>query len=229
MRLPLALNDLIQVAVDAFGARTFCDSNVREISAGTLLISWPEVSGERLPIRENQVLTISFSHNRRAYEFDAEVVGLIDDPVALLNLRTTSSLRSTQRRDDVRIHALAPVELTAKVVGLARYKDARTRPHRIKGETADISAGGFSLLSSTPFAVGTAFEVRLTLPGESRTPLEMSARIVRCRLVDDSGDHPGEPAARFDLALSFTRISEGARASIVRFVFGAQRETRTDE
>lgn len=225
MILPLGANDPIQVRVGSSGSYSYCESHVEEVTAEELLISWPTEDGERVPVHEHQILTISFSHYQRVYEFEAKVLDVIDDPVALLAVRPASSLRSIQRRNDVRIRALAPVELTARVVGLERDKDARTRSHRILSETVNISAGGFTIHHHSPIAVGTLFEVRLTLPGESRKPLEMSAQVVRSAAV---GDPDAQPPV-WDLGFTFARIPESARARIVRFIFGAQRDERLDE
>ena len=225
MILPLEVNDPIQVKTAASGSYSNCESRVEEITADELLISWPTEAGERIPVLDHQVLTISFSRYMRVYEFDATVLDVIDDPIALLAVRPSSSLRVIQRRDDVRIRALAPVELTARVVGLARYKDAHTRSHRIRSETTNISAGGFTIRHPGPIAVGAVFEVKLTMPGEDRQPLEMSARVVRCRPVTESDAQP----SAYDVGLAFTRIPEAVRARVVRFVFGAQREERLEE
>lgn len=224
MRLPLEVHDLIQVKTSASSSSFYAESRVEEVAADELLISWPTYADERIPIREHQLLTVSFSHYQRVFEFDATVLNAIDDPVALLAVRPSGSLRTVQRRDDVRIRARAPVELAARVVGLARFKDARTRFHHIKSETVTISAGGFAIQSGSRIEVGTLFEVNLTLPGEKGS-LGMSARVVRCSTM---GDQEAQPPL-FEVGFAFTRIPQAARTRIVRFVFGVQREERLEE
>lgn len=224
MKLPLEVNDRVQAKVYASGSEVYFESRVEEVSAGELLISWPMNAEERMPVSEQQVLSLVFTRNHRVYEFEASVLDVISTPAPLVAIRPSGTLRSIQRRDDFRVRALAPVELAAKVVGIARYKDARTRLHRIKSETVTISGGGFNIHYSEPLPLGMVFEIKLSLPGENQT-LQMSAKIVRCMPM---GAPDAQPAV-FDLGFVFTRVPESVRSCIVRFVFGAQREARLDE
>jgi c-di-GMP-binding flagellar brake protein YcgR len=223
MLLPLEVKDAIQVQAASSRPTPYCDSRIEEMAADELIISWPTHAGERIPMRELQAIRISFSRNQEVFEFDATVLDVIDDPVPLLSVRPSGTMRKVQRREDVRVRTHAHIELMARVVGLARYKDIRNRSYNIKGDTVTLSAGGFAIHHSSAIAMGTLFEVKLALPGESK--LTLSAQAVRCELV-------GEPDAQpptFEVGFSFTRLPQAARARIVRFVFGLQREERLDD
>jgi c-di-GMP-binding flagellar brake protein YcgR len=224
MKLPIGVNDAIQVKSGTSRSSSYCESRIEEVTEDELLISWPTQAGKRISVDEQQTLLISFSRFQRVYEFDATVIDVIDDPVAMLSIRPSGSPRTIQRRDDVRIRALAPVELTAKVVRLSRFKDARTRSHHIKSETVTISAGGFSIHYDAPIVVGSLFDAKLVLPGETGT-LEMSVRTVRCISKEDPDIQPPS----FEIGFAYTHIPQAARARIVRFVFGIQREERLEE
>lgn len=224
LNLPLRVNDPLHVK--AGGATSCpCESRVEQIAADELLISWPTEAGTRISIREHQILTILYRYNQQAYEFEATVIDMLDDPIGLLAVRPSSLPRGIQRRNDIRMQVIAPVELTAKVVGLARFKDTRTGSGHISTETLNICAGGFTIRHRLPIDVGTMFGARLDLPGEDCQPLTMSARVVRCSPLSEA---EGQPTL-FEWGLEFTRISEASRARIVRFIFGAQREERRQD
>jgi c-di-GMP-binding flagellar brake protein YcgR len=223
MILPLEVKAAIQVRIDGSADAPYCESRVEEIAPDELIISWPAHAGERIAVRELQAIRVSFSREMQAFEFDATVLDVIDDPVPLLSVRPLGPLRSIQRREDVRIRAHVPVDLAARVVGLARYRDTRARTCHIRSETVTISAGGFAIYYPSAIAPGTLFEVKMKLPGEGGM-LVMSAQCVRCDLLGDPETQP----ARFEAGFSFTRISQAARARIVRFVFGLQLEERSD-
>ena len=219
-KLPLEINDPIQVKTGNEESSTPCESRVLELAADELLIGWPTDSGDRVDISDRQVLTVSFISNQAFYEFEAVVLDRIDDPIALLAIRPSGPLRCIQRRQDVRIRVPAPVELTAKVVRLENFRVADSDTRHIRTVTQSLSAGGLSIEHHSPVLPGTLFEVKLTLPGEHRQPLSLSARVVRCAAMGDPGAEP----TLFELGFAYTRISEAARARIARFVIGTQRE-----
>ncbi len=224
MVLPLEVKSAIQVRVEGTGQAPYCESRVEEIALDELIISWPTHAGERISVRELQAIKVSFSSENQAFEFDATILDVMDDPIPLVSIRPSGPLRNIQRREDVRIRARVPVELVARVVGLARYKDSRARSYHIRSETVTVSAGGFAICHPSAIAVGTLFEVTMTLPGENGK-LVMSAGCVRCDPSDETETH----SPRFDVGFCCTRISQAARARIVRFVFGLQCEERKDE
>jgi c-di-GMP-binding flagellar brake protein YcgR len=223
--LPLEAHDPIQVRISDAYSSELCDSCVEELAADELLIRWPSKGGELVPIRDHQVITISFGRTHRVYEFEATVLDRLDHPIALLAIRPSSPVRSLQRRHDLRVRALVPVALAPKVVGMASFKDKRLNAHHIKTETLTISAGGFAIRHHAPIALGTQFEVKMTLPGDRRHPLAMSAQIIRCTEAEDTEAQP----PLYDLGFHFTRISEAARAQIVRFIFSLQREEHLED
>jgi c-di-GMP-binding flagellar brake protein YcgR len=226
MKLPLEIRDAIQVKANAPGRQTYFDSRLEEVTSGELLISWPRKASLRMPLRELQALLISFSREQRIYEFEASVLDVINEPVPLVAIRATGALRSVQRRDDYRVRIGVPVELAPRVVGLAGFKESRERIHRILGQTVNLSAGGFSIHLPNPIPIGTIFEIRMTLPGEPRQPVQITGRVVHCTPMVVAPD--AEPVA-YDLGFIFSRISETARQRVVKFVFAAQRDERRQE
>lgn len=226
MKLPLEVKDGIQIKANAPGKQAYFDSRVEEVTAEELLISWPRKGSQRMPLREQQAISVSFSREQRIYEFEASVLDLINDPAPLVAIQVVGPLRSIQRRDDYRVRVAAAVDLAPRVVGLAGFKESRERMNHILGQTVNLSAGGFSIHHDAPIPVGTIFEIALALPGESRQPVQMTGRVVHCTPMIVAADI--EPVS-YDLGFIFTRISETARQRIVKFVFAAQREERRQE
>ncbi len=221
LEMPVRLNDPLRVKTGPEDSCSY-ESCVEETAADEVLIRWPTAAGTRIAVAVGQVMTILFCHNRKAFEFDATVVNTFDDPVGLIAVRPSGPLRSIQRRNDLRMPVIAPVELTAKVVGFERFKDTRAGSRRVRAETVNICAGGFTIRHPLPAAVGAVFSAVLGLPGEDCKPLTMNARVVRCAPLPEEAGQP----TLYEWGLEITRISEASRARIVRFVFGAQREER---
>ncbi len=121
-----------------------------------------------------------------------------------------------QRREDVRICASLPVELSARVISLTQFKDRGHEASVLSCMTTSISGGGFSILHSEATRLGTSFNVSLWLPDEPR-PLIMKAKVVRCDPVE------GSEVPLFELGLMFTRIAEAVRSRVVGYIFDAQR------
>ena len=82
--LPLELHDALQVMTADAESPCLCESRVEELTESELRISWPTDAGERIPISEQQALTISFGRRQTAYAFDAIVVSTVVDPIPLL-------------------------------------------------------------------------------------------------------------------------------------------------
>ena len=224
-RPPLRVDDVIWVRIGEADERIPWESSVEGIAADEMLIRWPTAGGDRIPIVEHQQLTISFVRSQTAYEFEAKVLNKSEDPLALLAVRPTSSTRTIQRRNDLRVRAPVPVVLEANVVGINSYRTTHRGVGPIRASTETISGGGFAILHSDPIRPGTQVTARLTLPGENRQPLNAVARVVHCEALAAPEDEDGQ----FQVGFEFIRISEAARSRIVRFVFGVERACRHPE
>lgn len=217
--LPLVVNDPIIVRTTDAPALPY-GSLVEGVETNRVLIRWPAAPGKRMPIAVGKLLTVCFCRGGQAFEFQARVLETFEGPRPLVIIRPASSPRGVQRRDDVRVQALARVELAPRVVELARFKGPGHVSQTIKGEASSISAGGFSISVSMPIPVGTLFHASLSLQGERGDPLRVSAKAVRCKPVES---HETEPRA-FEVGFAYANMAEAARKRIVRFVFGAQRK-----
>ena len=127
-----------------------------------------------------------------------------------------------QRREDVRVRECLPVELSARVISLLLFRITGHEAGIISTKTITVSGGGFAILHHAAVPVGTSFNVKLHLP-DCPSPLNMKAEVVRCELVNESGESP-----LFELGLVFTQMAEAVRSRIVSHVFRVQRFTTTE-
>ena len=220
-RLPLAINDPLQVRVEDEESSPTYESRVQELVENELLIRWPTLAGDRVPVREHQVLTLIFMVNQAVCECEATVLDRMEYPVALLAIRPSSPLRTIQRRDYFRVRVRAPVELKPLVVQLDNFRSSGACNHHIRAETVTLSGGGFEIHHHASVPPGTLFLVNLALPGERHPPVSLTARVVRCTPLEYAFDE----SPLFDIGFSFAKLPESARTRIVRFVFRAQRES----
>jgi c-di-GMP-binding flagellar brake protein YcgR len=219
--MPIAVNDAILLATEATDPEPV-ESLVEELAGDTILVRWPALSGGTLPVSVGQLLTVRYSRDCQEMEFEATVEEMIEGLPPLLRIRPAGPPRRPQRRNDCRVAVFAHVDLRMKVVGLKDFKDSHPETYGFTAEATNISAGGFSITLKQRVPVGTLFEARLTLPGDRDPPLVANARVIRCNPVRCAAGFAGE----FEVGFAFSRIPESARQRIVRFVFGAQRETR---
>ncbi len=127
-----------------------------------------------------------------------------------------------QRREDVRVRICLPVELSARIISLADFRNTGRGGCVFSGHTITVSGGGFAVLHHEAVAIGTSFNVRLQMP-DCPAPLTMKAKVVRCKLMSEGSDIP-----LFELGLCFTRIAESVRSRIVSHVFRVQRMAITE-
>jgi c-di-GMP-binding flagellar brake protein YcgR len=208
----LQVNDLIQVrlldeeVVDSYPSR------IEDIRGEDVVIAWPTGKGILLPIVPDQALRVSYVHDGKYYGFEGIVRETALAPVPSVVLRVPAGPDRIERRDNVRVNASVPVELTEKVVSLSEYK-ALGEQNIIRTVTINISGGGFAISHETFIPAGTVFDVNMALP-DKKDPISIAAKVVRCAESGEEGQHL--------LGFSYLNISEKLRSRIVRFVFAAQ-------
>jgi len=224
LRLPLEIHDRLHIGPANSPAPVTWISRVEELAGDTLVVRWPAEGGKPVPISAGQELTIAFGQSSTVHEFEAVVIDMVSEPAPLIAVRPSSPVRSFDRRSDVRVQALVRIELMAKVVRLAAFREAR-RQQRIRAQTMNLSAGGFVIRYQAAVSVDTVFGVRLALPGERRQPIQVNAAVVRCLPLEGESGLPES----YELGFRFLRLSESARSRILRFIFAVQREAKPDD
>jgi hypothetical protein len=116
----------------------------------------------------------------------------------LLSFRVSASPEPLQRREFVRVDAVAPVTLTIDETEVL-----------VGTHALEVSGGGMLLARPAPLSVGTGVRFRLELSAEE-APIEGHGRVIRV-------EGEGQPVVVFD------QVSAGDRQRLIRFVFERQR------
>jgi c-di-GMP-binding flagellar brake protein YcgR len=208
----LQVNDLIQVRVLEGEIRDSYPSRIEDLIADGMVIAWPTEKGTPLPVAAGQTVRISFVHDGKYYGFDGTVRETVSEPLPVLVLHLPARPDRIERRDNVRVSAPVPVELTEKVVSLSEYK-ALGEQSVIRAITDNISGGGFAIHHGTFIPVGTVFDVKILL-ADKEDPVSIAAKVVRCSESSGGG--------QYQIGFAYSQVSEKIRSRIVRFVFAAQ-------
>jgi len=221
MSKDLHVHDLISVKVLGDHPRTY-RSRIEELREDKVIIAWPTENGVGVPVYQNERLLISITRKGSIYGFEAVVEALELAPLALITLQAEGPPEFIERREDVRVNARLPVTLGAKIVSISSYRDAPQDGVIIRSHTLTISAGGFTFKHQSDIPSGIPFDVSLALPDEPKT-VNLEAKVVRSEPYGSAaGGH------LFEIGLTYLRITERARARIVRYVFKAQTSQSQD-
>lgn len=210
----LEINELVQVSFpDDTAARTF-SSRIEDVKENDLYLSWPTDGGSRVPLHGGESLQLSFTREDAIYGLEVSVKKTLTQPFPMVVVQLSTPIQRTQRRENVRVRALLPVELIGEIEQTNPDEDPQII--RIKTNTLDISAGGFAIRHKDPIPMGAIFETKLSLPGSSE-PIKVTAKVVRCGAQLDI-----QKIRVHQLGMMFVSISESLRSRIVRYVFGIQ-------
>ena len=105
-RIPeLQVDDRIRVSIQKTGELdpTVYLSRVAEAATGDYRIEWPTRGGSKPPVRDRDVLFITFNARGLVYCFEACVMAIKQDQIPLLEIRRLGPIRRTQRREYVRV------------------------------------------------------------------------------------------------------------------------------
>jgi c-di-GMP-binding flagellar brake protein YcgR len=213
--LSAEVNDLLQVKVlDDPNSLTY-RSRVDDLPEGMLVISWPTERGVRIPIHENQPLSLSFVRDSGVFTFSAVVDERWQYPIPQVRVRPTSTPERIQRRQFFRVKAALAVELTGTLPP-GETDDRGGNFVHVRTFTYDISGSGVAIRHSDPLPPGTLLETKLTIPGELAAVKALS-KVVNSDRISSSTDK-----VVFHIGMYFLSISESERSRIVRHVFRVQ-------
>lgn len=214
--IAIGINDLLQVQFPDDPKALSLSSRVDDIVGNRIHIAWPTDRGIRVPLHEQQTLTISFVRDDAVYAFTGIIEQLWRAPLAQLSLLMVGSPQRIQRRQFFRVKSLLPVEFFGE---LPKANDDDPSPMIIafKTHTFEISGSGLAIRHSSSIPSGTLLECRLILADEN-------ARLkILCKVVHSS--RVGSPAqtSLHHIGMYFLSIREADRTRIVRHVFRVER------
>jgi c-di-GMP-binding flagellar brake protein YcgR len=222
VEIPLRLKDRIQISIKGSPEeipRTYV-SRVENISAGNIVIQWPNSRGVRAPLQDNNLLCIYFIKGSEALEIDARVLKLMPYPHSLVLIRCEGQPQKIQRRDYVRVPAMIDVRLTARLV-MVNATDEERASYVVTTTTVDISGGGFNIHHRVPMQMDSLYDVKMTIP-TLEEPLSMTAKVVR---MEPSLNRMHE--TYYDIGFDFVMLDESVRRQIIKYVFRFQQNMLT--
>ena len=211
----LQVNDRIQVALKGTDEEvpTTYLSRVEDVAPSDYLIEWPTSGGVRAPVRDRQVLLMTFTAQGSVYCLEACVMSRAQQPIPLLTVRRLGPARRIQRRAYVRVPAMISVELAARVVGTAVDGREAANQALIATQTVNLSGGGFAIHLMTALPLGAVFDVKLNIP-EREKPLNVTAKVVRIESL--AASHT------YEIGFAFLGLTESTRSQIMGFVIRLQ-------
>jgi c-di-GMP-binding flagellar brake protein YcgR len=219
----LKINQRVEIIVHDEPYKGSYHSRVENYDNEQIVLAMPMTHGSLVPIRSGTLVSVVFFDELAVYEFQAPVVRLQQDNIAVLKLNLPKNIQRIQRREYVRLE----VSLTVSIFVETENEGQMV----LGGETADISGGGIRIiLARSDF---TKLTEALLVEDIAGTKLKMavhlqSLSINKTEMVDFIGEiiRVGASGTSFWLAVNFAVISEKNRDKIVSFIFRKQLELR---
>ncbi|MDQ2085874.1 flagellar brake protein [Herbivorax sp. ANBcel31] len=179
-----------------------------------LYILAPIYKGRLYPIEKGANLEIYFIQKENFYQFEAEVIERIKrNDIRVLKINTLSDIKKIQRREFFRFECTNPIKykvIKASKSNLKKGEDLK------KTITRDLSGGGVCIKLTNRVSVGDILECELFLNDFDKVGFR--GKVVR---FSEYGVDRGE--YKYEIGVSFEKISEKAREKIVSYIFQEQR------
>lgn len=136
---------------------------------------------------------------------------MINESIALLDVRVTEKIRKIQRRQFFRFNCSVPVAF----YGQPLTEEQEEYILIAAGRTINLSGGGLSVLTDKPLIKNTEVKGKLNL--ENDTIINFDGKVIRCikNIINDE--------IKYISSISFIDIGYKKREKIVRFIFNQQR------
>lgn len=212
--LDLQLNQPVTVSPLGEDEVSYYNTRIDDVLADSWVVALPTWRGVPVSIREGQELECTLVHAGNPHKAVVKVLERQVQPLAQLRLTYPDRWQRLQRRAFLRWPIRLPVAGTLVSEDPAEVQKPWT------GQTADISGGGFGLITGQAFPIGTKLTFSLDLClGES--PLAGLAQVVR--LIKQA---PKGSDTLYWYGLHFQNLTERQQDQIIRYVFAREREAR---
>ena len=180
------------------------------------VIAAPIHEGIVYPVRIGAEITVYFFHKIDTYKFAAEVIerGVVEN-IALLKINIKSAVIKIQRRQFFRFDFSLNVRI--REVSFLN-PDYNTKIPFIKTITKDLSGGGISIYMMDKIEMGKTVDVELEV--YENKIIKFYGKIVRVTKL------PHEDKFNFDLGVSFKKIEDKDKETIIKRIFIEQRKLR---
>lgn len=188
---------------------------IEAIVGETLVVATPLLRGEYVEMRRGQEVVLSVSRRGSPYLYPTEVLYTTwNEGKQLTVLRRPADNAGIAPRADIRV----PVSIR----GQFWWEDEETAHFgpSLEGALIDLSAGGFQSLTRAALPVGKSVIVRFPLTRELGHPLLRAEVLRQEERMSDLG------VRTFRAHCRWIGLSESDHDTLIRFVFGRERELR---
>lgn len=207
----ITINDILQVRVLENPDTATYYSRVNDISEGRLVIAWPTRRRIRLLLHRDQMLEFHYFHDEVPHEFSGLVDEMSTEPLPEITIILSNIITRVQRRQNFRIKAMIPVEITGTIKG---PRDDSIIPLNIRTVTCDFSAGGIAIRYSKMIPEGSLLEIKLSLPD--------NAPVIKLPCCVVYSENQEDQRSTYRTGIRYLAITESERARIVRYVYQTQ-------
>lgn len=217
-------------------------TKVEDISEDFITVICPISSGEVVPLRAGQRVTVTYVTGEGLFSFDTGILERFAGQVPRLKLARPDEIVRAQRRHHKRIEARFPVRY-ALIESDAIEMGPGTLDFK-QAECVDISSGGMRVRLVdvvVGIRLGTYVQLRFSIPTEDRRDFDLMAQVVRIEdfgrakapaldaIDTESGprnsvEEVADPKRNYRVAFRFVDISLSDQDSIMKFVFDRERE-----
>ena len=179
---------------------------------GELVVSLPVYGGKPILLQRQAIIKVFFYKEEGCYSFDGQVIERFKrENAELVSISQTSSIRRIQRREFYRLKIVLPVKF------IVLDDESEEEAPIIEGCCTDISGSGLRLNTDHKLDIGDMIECNFQLDNEN--DIKIIGKVVRFGIAD-------KLTYKYDLGISFPKIFEGVRDTIIKFIFEKQRELR---
>lgn len=209
----LQINQLVEISInDTNGNRKIYRSRVEGKDKDFIDLASPIKDGVVIPIREGEIVNISYIDSTATYSFDSIIVSRYNKELPVIRVKKPTEVKRTQRRNFVRFDTKLKVSFNIVRNEIADYEQTYS------GQTVDISGGGIMLATTATINKEDIVDLIINIPNIGN--ISAMGKVVRVMEKNIQGHEI------LLLGIDFIVIEERDRDKIVRFIFEKQREMR---
>ncbi|NLN64279.1 MAG: flagellar brake protein [Clostridiaceae bacterium] len=173
----------------------------------------PFHEGRIYPIHPGTIMRVFFSKGKDTFAFEAEAINReVQNNIAILRITPVTQIKKIERRAFFRMNY--ELEVRYRILDALSDEEAGEEGVFLKGQTRDISGGGFCILTGWEFEIGTRIEAFLKI----ETEVHCIGAVVRSKKIREKGK------ILYDTGIEFKTIENRDRERIISFIFETQRE-----
>lgn len=201
----LKINQKIEVEFESNVYSNIYLSKVADFVDKGIIITGLYQKGSPLVVKKNDIIYVSFTTNRAAYEFKSVILKTTRKPLPLILIKKPDKLKRIQRRNYFRMEACRIVDLYQE------KKDGEIK--KKKAELIDVSGGGVKIKIKSKLKKNK--EIKISFKRILKIDELIKGKIVRTKKVSHR---------YYQYGIKFIDINPVAREKIIQWTFDLQRQ-----